>query len=119
MTLEGRVENILQRYPATRNSDLALQAQLVYEFYPPLEQPIYDWREIVTAMSQVPTQDHIARARRKVVARNKALMPTDLNVAKARKHSEDEFRRWAVTRPSSSASNIPPEHQAADARDEL
>ena len=121
LTLEGRVEHILKSYPQARNRDLELQAQLVYEFYPPLEQPIYNWKEIVYAFNKVPTLDHIARARRKVVARNKSLVPTSLEIAKARKISEDTWRAWAFEKPkaSSGADNIPAEYQTADMRDEL
>lgn len=121
-TLESQVRHILRSYPETRNSDLKLQAQLVYDFYPALEQPIYDWREIVHAMSHVPSLDHIARVRRKVVEKYHDYYPTDPKVAKARKVSEDTWKAYmmGLDKPREIiGSNIPVEHERAYSRDEL
>lgn len=85
-TLHGQVEYILENIPNTRNSDLSLQAELAQAFYPPLESAITNWKDIVIAMRNVPTLDHIARVRRKVIESNKyeKYLPTNPDVAKAR-----------------------------------
>lgn len=95
--LTQRVEYTLQKYPNTRNSDLELQAQLCTQFYPPMESPIWNWRDFVSVMRSLPTLDHIARARRKVIQQHKykKYLPTDPMIAKARGINEEVWIEYS------------------------
>lgn len=123
--LNQRVEFVLERYPETRNSDLELQAQVCIQFYPPFETAIYNWRDFVSVMRSLPSLDHIARARRKVIRRNnyEKYLPTVQEVAMARKYNEEVWREYMAREnlptPIKGFSNIPREYQSLDERDEL
>lgn len=97
-TLTKRVEHVLRSNPETRNNDIELQAAVLMTFYPPLERPIYNWMDYASVMKYIPSLDHIARARRKVIGRkgNEYLLPTNPNVALARGFSEAQWQQWAA-----------------------
>lgn len=115
--LTQRVEYILSKYPNTRNSDLELQAQLCTQFYPPMESPIWNWRDFVSVMRSLPTLDHIARARRKVIQQHKytKYLPTDPAIAAARKINEDVWLEYArqerIQTQAAVSANYPPDIQ--------
>ena len=119
--LTQRVEFVLERYPETRNSDLELQAQVCIQFYPPFETAIYNWRDFVSVMRSLPTLDHIARARRKVIQKSdyKKYLPTIREVAIARGINEKIWEEYGRQKTISTASNIPREYQELDAKDQL
>ena len=124
--LTQKVEYCLDRYPNTRNSDLELMAKLCESFYPPWESAIYNWRDFVTVMRTLPTLDHIARARRKVVEKSgyTKYMPTIIEVAQPRGYNEEIWREYArqhnIAMPTQlKGSNIPEDMQGRDLRDEL
>lgn len=111
--LHNQVEFCLERFSETRNSDIDLFARLCENFYPPFERPIYNWRDLAGAMHSVPSLDHIARCRRKVIQyhRYKKYLPTDRYVAERRGYEqtvwEDYARANNIPTAIVQASNIP------------
>lgn len=97
-TLHARVEYCLERFDETRNSDSTLLIRLAENFYPPLNKYLYSWREVGDALHLLPSLDHIARVRRKVVRENgyKKYLPTDKRIAEARKINETKWKAYAV-----------------------
>lgn len=130
--LSQRVEFVLGRYPETRNSDLELQAQVYIQFYPPFETAIYNWQDFVSVMRSLPTLDHIARSRRKVIQSHeyKKYLPTILEVAINRGYAEEIWREYAKqekiptpeqiqTQLITGDKNIPQDHKKAYHEDTL
>lgn len=113
-SLTQKVEYILQRYPATRNSDIELQAQLCTQFYPPIESPIWNWRDFVSVMRSLPTLDHIARARRKVIQNHKytKYLPTSREVAETRRINMAVWEQYGRQSAQVMDRNYPPEIQS-------
>lgn len=75
-------------------------------------------------MKNVPTLDHIARVRRKVIEANKykKYLPTNPDVAKARGIAQDvwkEYSREKQPTGTGSAFNVPEGYKVLDERDEL
>lgn len=111
--LQDRVEYCLEQYEEARNSDIDLFARLCERFYPPFERPLYNWRDLAGAMHQVPSLDHIARVRRKVIEKHKyaKYLPTMKGIALHRGISQkvwqDYARQHGIKDPAESASNIP------------
>lgn len=95
--LTDRVEYCLERYPESRNSDIELFARLCERFYPPFERPLYNWSDLAYAMHQVPSMDHIARMRRKVIERNgyKKYLPTEVGIALHRGIARKVWEQYA------------------------
>lgn len=111
-TLTSRVEEVLRTSPMARNSDIELQAELCELFMPPFERPIATWRDYVSVMQTLPTLDHIARARRIVIAKHKyaKYLPTDPDIAKARRINMGVWRQYAIENaPQNSFNNYPPD----------
>lgn len=100
-TLDERVEFCLERYPTTRNGDITLFATLCNEFYPPFERPLMNWKDLAGAMYSVPDLGSIARARRKVIERNKykKYLPTIESIARHRGISQVMWRQYALDNP--------------------
>jgi hypothetical protein len=96
-TLHHKVDYCLDRFPETRNSDIDLFARLCENFYPPFEHAIYNWRDLAGAMHSVPSLDHIARVRRKVIQENRYLkyLPTDKGIALHRGYSQKVWNEYA------------------------
>lgn len=117
-TLTSRIEFILEKYPETRNSDLELMARLCIEFYPKFDRPIYNWGDFVSIMRQLPTLDHVARARRKVIQNHNytKYLPTSYEVAKARGVNEDQWRAYSRQNASKMniSNNIPEEYKRVE-----
>ena len=111
--LHQRVEYCLDRFQEARNSDIDLFARLCENFYPPFERPLYNWRDLAGAMHSVPSLDHIARVRRKVVEENgyKKYLPTDIGIALHRGYDRKTWYEYARTHgfknPADTASNLP------------
>lgn len=97
-TIDQRVEYCLENYPETRNSDIELFARLCERFYPPFEKPLYNWRDLAATMHQVPSLDHIARCRRRVIQRNnyKKYLPTVKEIAIARGIQQSVWQDYAM-----------------------
>lgn len=112
-TIHNKVKYCLERYPEARNSDIDLFARLCENFYPPFERPIYNWRDLAGAMHSVPSLDHIARCRRKVVqdAKYTNYLPTDLHIALNRGYNRKVWSAYAtlnnIPEPVNNESNIP------------
>lgn len=117
-TLTQRVEYVLAKSPKTRDSDLLLQATLCEWFMPPFERPITTWYDYVLVMRSLPSLDHIARARRKVIENHKytKYLPTTEAVAQARKISEVVWLTYIemqkkMSQNTATAANYPPDVQ--------
>lgn len=97
-TLEAKVEHCLERYVEARNSDIDLFAKVCENFYPPFERGLYNWRDLAGAMHQVPSLDHIARCRRKVIQRHqyKKYLPSVHSIAIHRGLNESVWKQYAV-----------------------
>jgi len=95
--LRDRVEYCLERYPETRNSDIDLFTRLCERFYPPFERPLYNWQDLATTMHQVPSLDHIARLRRKIIQQHDyaKYLPTVRAIALNRGIAEDIWHNYA------------------------
>ena len=117
-TIHQKVKYCLERYPEARNSDIDLFARLCENFYPPFERPLYNWRDLAGAMHSVPSLDHIARCRRKVIqdAKYQKYLPTVKGIALHRGYSQKIWNEYArmhhIADPAATASNYPPEVQA-------
>ena len=96
-TVQKKVEYILDRYTETRNSDIELYARYCENFYPPLERPIYNWREVATTMHSVTAFDHIGRCRRKAIKDSNytKYLPTVKAIAIARGLNELVWNQYA------------------------
>lgn len=96
-TLHNKVEYCLDRYPETRNSDIDLFARLCENFYPPFERALHNWRDLASAMHSVPSLDHIARVRRKVIEQHeyKKYLPTERYIAEARGYNKAVWEAYA------------------------
>lgn len=116
-TLTQRIEYVLDKEPMARDSDLYLQATLCEWFMPPFERPITNWTEYVNIMRTLPSLDHIARARRIVIQKHNytKYLPTNEEVAKARKIAEDVWlaytRQQNISKPVAVSANYPPDIQ--------
>lgn len=112
-TLEHKVEYCLERYTDAKNSDIDLFARVCENFYPPFENALYNWRDLAGAMHAVPSLDHIARCRRKVIRKHKyqKYLPTIKGIALHRGLNEKVWNEYAtannIPRPELTASNIP------------
>jgi hypothetical protein len=111
-TIHQKVKYCLERYPETRNSDIDLFARLCENFYPPFERPLYGWRDLAGAMHSVPSLDHIARCRRKVIQESnyKKYLPTDEYIALGRGYARNTWKQYAISHnipELPKASNIP------------
>lgn len=97
-TIYDRTKYCLERYEEARNSDIELYARLCENFYPPFERPLYNWRDLAGAMHSVPSLDHIARCRRKVIRDNKykKYLPTVRSIAINRGISEQIWKEFAT-----------------------
>jgi len=110
-TLEQKIQYCLERYIEARNSDIDLFVRLCENFYPPFESAIFTWRDLAGAMHSVPSMDHIARVRRRVISKNhhKKWLPTVKGIAQHRQINEEVWREYAklndIKEPY--ASNIP------------
>jgi hypothetical protein len=112
-TLEQKVEYCLARYTDATNSDIDLFARVCENFYPPFETALYNWRDLAGAMHQVPSLDHIARCRRKVIRKHnyRKYLPTNRDIAIHRGLNEQIWIDYAkdnhipTSRPNHS--NIP------------
>jgi len=114
-TLEAKAERMLEKYPEARNSDIVLQALICANFYPPLERPINNWEDFVHTMQRVPSMDHVARVRRKIIEKHgyKKYLPTRKEVALARKINEETWKTYAsaeklpIYNPNTATGNVP------------
>lgn len=109
--LTDRVEYCLREYPETRNSDIELFARLCERFYPPFDQPLYNWRDLAGALHQVPSLDHLSRLRRKVIEKYeyKRYLPTDKRVALHRGINQGVFEAYATHNKIQQPKAITPE----------
>lgn len=99
MTLKKQVEQILSKYPETRNSDIKLTLFIWREFYPTYLKMI-DGRAYVKCsdLFNLPREDNVKRIRAKFNADN-LYMPTDLDVIKQRGIKENLWRAELGYRP--------------------
>ena len=93
--IKEQVEKILETLPITRNDDLKLTAAVWGKYYPQCiiwvqGEPAIKLRNL----KSVPTQDVIKRIRAKIQNEEHRFLPTTLEVARRRKWSEQEWRRW-------------------------
>lgn len=95
--LHQKVKYCLRLFPETRNSDIELFARLCENFFPPFQMPLYNWRDVAYTLHQVPSLDHIARCRRKVVQESeyKEFLPTVKAIALARGYSQKQWVDYA------------------------
>lgn len=97
-TLENKVEYCLAKYIDAKNSDIDLFARLCENFYPPFESAIYTWRDLAGAMHAVPSMDHIARVRRRLIRRHhyKKYLPTVKGIALHRGLNAKVWHEYAL-----------------------
>jgi hypothetical protein len=95
--LKRQVEKILFKNPESRNSDITLMTELWKEFYPEKVRKTQsgEFGVYFQDLHKLPTQDNIKRQRALLNAQGKYL-PTDLNVRRARKISEEKWRIYCV-----------------------
>lgn len=111
-TQTKRVEKVLREFPITRDDDMELWAKVCELFYPPLERPIFNYRDFSSVLRSLPTMSEIERARRKVIRKHgyKKYLPTLWFVAERRKIAEKvwaEYARDNLPETQMSFSNIP------------
>lgn len=93
--LKNKVENILENYPSTRNSDDELYS-MVIKFINPNAATM----PFVTVLNNrkslgLPNMESVSRARRKICESRPDLRGTE-TVEQGRAELEKEFREWAV-----------------------
>lgn len=91
-TLPEKVEFCMYNFQETRNDDILLLAKVAERFHSDMPQP-HDIYTGVLLLRELPSQDEIARARRKAIAKWKGTryLPTIWSIAKKRKISR---RKW-------------------------
>lgn len=94
-TLKSKVEYCLGKYERTRNSDQVLTNAVWTTFYSQYFEMIDDRAMIyVRDIYNLPPEAHIGRIRRKFNEKGKYL-PTDPEVRRKRKVSEEAWREWS------------------------
>lgn len=96
-TLKGQVENILQDYPETRDSDVLLTCRIWVLFFPhfikregdPQTGTAYVY---LKHLADLPREDNVKRVRAHFQNDRHQYLPRTWAVAKARKITEDEWR---------------------------
>ncbi len=98
-TVEGNVRKILEKYPETRNNDLLLiLCYLRYVVHLKCygsEKPHRLWIQDKDVNS-IKSLDGIKRVRQKIQNEYHKFMPTDPEIRKRRKISEDIFKKYAT-----------------------
>ena len=91
--LKDKVEHCLEKYPDTRNSDIALTIAVWHEYYNNNILNI-DGELLVKLkdLYELPREDNIKRIRAKFQNEKKQYLPTDPIVRKKRRILEDEWR---------------------------
>lgn len=97
--LKKVVEEMLEKYPATRNSDVFLTLTIWHQFYNDQLRQIDDKIFVdFYAIQFLPTESAIGRVRRKIQESGK-FPPTSLAVAMERKWNEEEWRKAMGANP--------------------
>lgn len=97
--LKRVVEELLARWPATRNSDIDLTLSLWHQYYnDDLRQIDNRWFVSFEALQYLPREDHIGRVRRKIQESGK-YPPTNEQVARDRGWQEEEWRKAMGANP--------------------
>ena len=101
MTVKGKVEELLKRFPETRNNDFYLQ--LLYAKYVlNLPIPYIEWDQIKNIGGELET---VSRCRRKYNEMG-LYLPTDSEVLQQRKKREHKFRKVMPTLNISTLTNL-------------
>jgi protein-arginine kinase len=100
MTLQDEVEQCLEKYPETRNSDIELTIRIWREFHED------EFREILSknidkdvldrfkaVMMELPREDNVKRYRAEIQNVQKRLVPTDEKIAIKRKFKVEEWQK--------------------------
>jgi len=80
-----------------------------------MENPINTYKDLIWTMQNLPSLDHVARVRRKIIQKHKykKYLPNTLAVALARKYNEQTWREYAKENnvheynPNTGTGNIP------------
>lgn len=116
-TLMDKVEYCLDKYKETRDSDIELYARMCENFYPPLERPLYNWRDLAYAMHQVVALESVTSLRRQIIRKHHytKYLPTSAAIARYRQVNYETWLHFARNNPKDveaeeaqiKASNIP------------
>ena len=93
-----KIEYILKNYPESRNNDYTLLLRFCENFYPPLSRPLYNYRDVISVMEEVIDMNYVSRCRRKAVAQDPKLGPTDNKVNKKREEHRKIFSAYAFAK---------------------
>lgn len=115
LTLPKMVEEVLSKYPHSRDNDLYLWAQVASDYYPLPERKPETWYEVAMLLQNTPRLDQIATIRRRIIAKykNKKYLPTTKELAVFRGFSVRAWNKYArenpdeVELPQPPASNYP------------
>jgi len=94
--LKDQVRHILENYPKTRNSDIALTIELWKEFYPQNIRVIVKTNDLLVRLEDLyhlPNQDNVKRIRAKIQNEEKEYPPTDWKIAENRGWLEEEWKK--------------------------
>lgn len=84
-TVKEQVEECLQKFPQTRNSDALLMLKLYHHFYKVSED------DPISKLLEVPAPESVSRARRFIQNTERKYPPTSLDVARQRQWKEEEW----------------------------
>jgi hypothetical protein len=101
-TLDAQVRYCLEKFPATRNSDITLTQQLWMTFHKGvlLFSEQYGYCAQLTKLFDLPREDNVKRVRAKIQNTEFLFLPTSLGVAKKRGWHEEDWLKYLRTKPS-------------------
>lgn len=96
-SLRSQVEQTLECYPETRNSDIALTIQIWHSFYSSYLQLDNRGKEYASIqllfLYELPREDNIRRLRAQIQNQEKEYLPTSWEIAKQRGINEDVWKK--------------------------
>jgi len=94
--LKQHVEHILKEFPPSRDSDITLTIHLWSKYYPAHIKINSDGRRgiFLESLYTLPSQESIKRIRAIIQNDEGRLLPTDPQVRKQRRISEEDWRLW-------------------------
>ena len=95
-TLIQKVEHVLEEFPETRNSDVALTIQIRKVFFESdLKYNVFKDTHYVDVkkLFKLPREDNVKRIRARIQNKQHRFLPTKLSVVKKRKINEELWRQ--------------------------
>lgn len=101
--LKEKIEECLEKYPETRNSDVALTNAIWLEYYKEWLFPAPDGNAAIrlSDLHELPNQDDVKRFRAKIQNEERRFLPTDPDVIEKRRLNQQAW--YIAMQPSNPA----------------